>query len=617
MNKPAHQPPPASEPEVHLRILETTDLHVHIMPHDYLQDQPNNSLGLALTARLIQTARATARNCLLFDNGDFLQGTPLSDWAAEHHDTVDNPMIAAMNALDYDAATLGNHEFNYGLEVLTAALGQADFPVTSANVAYALGQSPEQDDHLCSPRLLLDRQVVATDGSALNLRVGVLGLAPPQIPKWDRFALGDRIKTRDILEAAKAHVTALKADGADLVVALCHSGIASRTHKDGMENAAVPLAALDGIDVVLAGHTHELFPDPQGNSNSAVNHASATLHGKPAVQAGCFGSHLGQIDLQLVKVATGWRIQGHDVKLIPVLQTDVALEPDAAVCNAAQIGHQAILQAMRQPVATTTAPLHSHFALAAPSTGLTLVADAMRAGAKACLAGKPESNLPLLVAIQPHNTARPSQPLDGLNAPPGDLLMRHASELYPYPNEPCMLIANGDIIRLWLENAAKGYNRLTPGEADQPLLNRAVPAYHVDMMFGLTYEIDLSKPVGQRIGGLRLADGRPLEADNAAVIVTTTYRAGGGGGYDMVTRCKTLEVGQITMQTVIINHLRNIESFTPRAESVWRFARLENTQAWFDDAPAASDHLASEELSRCREIGIQPSGMKRFQIDLS
>lgn len=617
MDDPAPPTPNKIEPDLRLRILETTDLHVHIMPHDYMSDRPQPNRGLALTANLIHAARAQADNTLLFDNGDFLQGNPLADWAISKDGPANHPMIAAMNSLGYDAACLGNHEFNYGLDVLQTALSQATFPLTCANVLTSRGPTPAKDTHLITPWLILTRDVQATDGTQHRLRIGVIGLAPPQIPNWDHFALGDRIKTRDIVETAAAHIPDIQAAGADIIVALCHAGIGSRTHRPGMENAAVPLAALDGIDVVLAGHTHEVFPDPAGTSNDAVDHQNGTLHGKPSVQAGCLGSHLGQIDLALQRSPAGWHITRHTTRLVPVVSHDQTPDPTIAALTAP--AHRAVLSRIRQPVATTSAPLHGHFARVAPSTALTLLADALRGAAQACLKDTAQAALPLIIAVQPHSSIRGGGN-SGLDTPAGQLLVHHASELYPYPNEPCLLQADGKTLRLWLENAARGFLRIKSGKQNQPLINPGIPGYQVDVLFGLRYQIDVSQPAGRRVKDIRLADGRPLKDTDHTAVVTTTYRAGGGGGYGMARDCPIIAVGKHSIGNVIVDYLKTQRTVHPRAERVWSFAPVAQATAWFEANAAAMDHISTLTEPRITpEPAIDPksgSDIQRFRYDL-
>ena len=291
------------KPRLRLRLLGLTDLHANLYPYDYYRDCPDNSVGLARAASLVAEARSEAPNCLLFDNGDILQGTPLGDLAAQAiiaDPTAVHPVIAAMNTLDYAVATLGNHDFNYGLEALERAYAQARFPVVCCNVRKSDG-SP-----WFPPSIVIERAFVDESGTAHRLKVGVIGVAPPQIAQWDEAHVRGRLTTVDIVEAVRAELGELRAR-VDLVVVLCHSGISRLASTRGEENAGQDLAKLDGVDALFLGHQHLLLPGEDFVGLPGVDAERGTIHGKPAVMAGFWGSHLGIIDLRL-EMDTGWRV---------------------------------------------------------------------------------------------------------------------------------------------------------------------------------------------------------------------------------------------------------------------------------------------------------------------
>ena len=197
----------AAANQAHLRIMETTDLHVHIYPYDYYGDRPVDTVGLARTAAHINAVRAEASNSLLLDNGDFLQGNPMGDYIAYERGMKEgdmHPMIAALNVLNFDASTLGNHEFNYGLGFLMKSLAGANFPVLCANVAKETGAAPTADTTLVKPYMILDRQLTDGAGNSHPIKVGLIGFVPPQIMNWDRRHLEGNVTARDIVETARA-----------------------------------------------------------------------------------------------------------------------------------------------------------------------------------------------------------------------------------------------------------------------------------------------------------------------------------------------------------------------------------------------------------------------------
>jgi 2',3'-cyclic-nucleotide 2'-phosphodiesterase / 3'-nucleotidase len=313
------EPPLAgAEPRLRLRLIGLTDLHANLYPYDYYRDRPDNSVGLARAASLIAKARSECPNCLLFDNGDILQGTPLGDFAAAaiiRDQTAIHPVIAAMNGLDYAVATLGNHEFNYGLEALERAYAQARFPVVCCNVLRSDGAP------WFPPSIVIERDFADESGTKRRLKVGVIGVAPPQIAQWDEAHVRGRLTTVDIVEAARAEVGKLRGR-VDLIVALCHSGISRLAPALGEENAGQDLAGLGGVDALFLGHQHLLFPGEDFAGVPGADAERGTLHGKPAVMAGFWGSHLGVIDLGLKLEAGRWRVERAEVEARPIARRD-------------------------------------------------------------------------------------------------------------------------------------------------------------------------------------------------------------------------------------------------------------------------------------------------------
>ena len=220
----------AATNQVHLRLMETTDLHVHVFPYDYYADKPRDTVGLARTASIVRDIRAEATNSILMDNGDFLQGNPMGDYIAYERGMKkgdEHPVITAMNAVGFDASTLGNHEFNYGLEFLMKSLAGANFPVVCANVSKEMGASPRDDKTLLPPYVIMDRTVTDGAGQQHQIKIGLIGFVPPQVMNWDRRHLQGNVQARDIVDTARAYVLEMKEKGADIIIALSHSGIGS------------------------------------------------------------------------------------------------------------------------------------------------------------------------------------------------------------------------------------------------------------------------------------------------------------------------------------------------------------------------------------------------------
>ncbi len=617
-----------------LRLFATTDLHVHIMPYDYYGDRPSDDVGLAHTAALLETLSADADNTLLVDNGDFLQGTPLSDVIALERGLKSgelHPIIAAMNWIGYDAATLGNHEFNYGLHFLTTAIERADFPIVTANILSRRGAAPEQDTTFRPPWTILTRDIVMEDGGPTHqLKIGVIGFAPPQTVEWERLLIGDQIATRDILDAAEAQVPKLRAAGADIVVALCHSGIGPEVRGFNMENAAVPLAELPGIDVIVAGHTHMVFPGPDFPKTSAIDPDHGTLHGVPTVMPGRYGSHLGIVDLVLEATPDGWSVREHRSRAEPILTEAVdaapakpRVRPDARVIEIAKAAHADTLDFMRQQLGEVSAPLNSYFVFATPNPAIRLVADAQRRFAASLLARGPYEGRPLISAVSPFKAGGLSGPYSYVDIPAGPLSMRHAAELYLYPNTLCVLELTGAGLRDWLERSAGLFRTLVPGLDGQMLIDPKFACYNFDILDGLTYRFDLTQPPRYRADG-QLIDrhhsrvrelglhGKPVNPDDTYLVITNSYRAGGGGMFRAPPTGEIVASTALTARDVLVDHIRAAGVIHPEVRATWDFVPMPGTRVIYTSGVGAVNHMPVS----FTHLGSDEDGFERFEMSL-
>ena len=516
-----------------MRLIATTDLHASLLSYDYHLNRPVAGRGLSHIAQQIADARSEVPNNLLFDNGDFLQGNPLAEYVASvPRRRRTHPVIAAFNSLGYDAATLGNHEFNYGVSFLATALSRARFPVVSANIATRLGKSPLRDRTLVPPYTLLKRRMVDGAGRIHTLRIGVIGFAPPQIEIWDRDHLGGRIRMRDIVAAARAWLPRMRAQGADVIVALAHSGIGTVEAEDGMENAAAALAALPEIDAVIAGHSHMAFPGPEIAPAEGIDPERGLLAGKPAVMPGHSGSHIGIIDLVLSRTDQGkrrWIVHRAEASL-----RSRSGQPPSRECPLRQaVGpdHRAALAWSRQLLGTSRVPLHTHFATTAPSAALDFIAEAKANHIRKRLAGTPFADLPVIGSAAPFRCGGRGGSGNFTDIPAGPLRLRNISDLYSFPNSVVALALTGADVTDWLEQSVAIFRQIVPGSVDTPLHDDTVPAFSFDVLPDLAYAIDLSQPArfdaqgrlvnptSRRIVGLTF-EGRPLDRARRVVLVT-------------------------------------------------------------------------------------------------
>ncbi len=570
-----------------LRLLETSDLHMFVHDYDYYASRQDNTVGLAKVSTLISAARAEVRNSLLFDNGDIIQGNPLGDYMAlpGHLRPADgHPMFRAMDLLGYDAATFGNHEFNYGLDFLHAALASAHFPFVCANIETADGKP------FAPPTMVLTRRFIDDAGREQALRIGLIGFVTPQIMVWDKARLEGHIRTVDIVDAARRYVPDLRRR-ADIVVALSHSGIAGGERQGGEENASLHLAAVPGIDVIFTGHQHRVFPGPDYVEIDGADAVRGTLAGKPAVMPGFWGSHLGVIDLTLEKDAAGsWRVAGFKVATRPIYRREKHLAislaaDDPRLLAAVAVEHQATLRWMEQPVGRTTRPINTFFSLIGNDPSLSLVNAAQLWYARPLLAATPYSHLPVLSAAAPFK-AGGTGPESFVDIPAGPLDMKDIASLYMFANTVCAVRCTGAELREWLERSAAIFNRIDPAASGpQELVAAKVPSYMFDVISGVTYAVDLSArerygpdgrlahPDAHRILDLR-HDGKPVDPAQAFVVVTNNYRADGGGGFAGTGTDRIVLSAPDFNRDVIVRYVLAHKSITPAAEAVWRFAPL-------------------------------------------
>lgn len=627
----------AADGQAHVRIMETTDLHVNVFPYDYYADKETPTVGLARTATLIDAIRKEATNALLFDNGDFLQGNPMGDYIAFQRGMKDgdiHPVIAAMNTLRYDAGTLGNHEFNYGLDFMSRVLAGANFPLVSANLAKgALAADPLADERFVPPYVILDREITLGDGSRHPIRIGVVGFLPPQITLWDAQHLAGKAATRGIVETARALVPKIRAAGAQILVALSHSGIAEGDATDaGLENASLQLAAIEGIDVVLTGHQHLRFPGKDFEGLAGVDAVVGTLHGKPAVMAGFWGSDLGLVDLLLERRGEGWAIVSAQSELRPIFER-VDRTPKALVASkpevlaAAQADHDATLTYVRTPVGETTAPLYSYFALVADDPSVQIVNQAQLWYMKTILAGTGFAALPLLSAAAPFKSGGRSGPDYYTDIPAGPIAIRNVADLYLYPNTVQAVKITGAEVKDWLEMSAGIFRQAEPGKADQPLIADGFPSYNFDVIDGVTYRIDVTVPARfDQDGKLVNADasrildlsfeGHPIDPAAEFVVATNNYRAGGGGKFPGLGPDKIVFVAPDANRDVLIRYIIEQKRIDPAADGNWRLAPAPGTSVVFSTGPASAAHLGDVASLALEPLGRSDDGYARYRLAL-
>ncbi len=624
--------------QAHLRLMETTDIHVNVFPYDYYADKPNDTMGLTRTATIIDNIRAEATNSLLIDNGDVLQGNPMGDYMAYQHGMKDgdvHPVIKAMNTLGYSVGTLGNHEFNYGLDFMFKVLAGANFPFVCANLTKGqLASDPTKDDLFFKPYLILEKTIKDGAGNESPIKIGFIGFVPPQIMLWDIKNLEGKAQTRDIVEAAKAWVPVMKAEGADIVIALSHSGIDGSGPADKMENASLYVAAVDGIDAVFTGHQHLVFPGPKTwDSIKDADPVKGTLHGKPAVMAGFWGSHLGLIDLLLEKDGKSWKIVDFTSEARPIYHRDdkkkviADVADKKEVAEAAKAEHEATLAYVRTPVGKTSAPLYSYFALVADDPSVQIVSQAQTWYIKDMLKETQYKDLPVLSAAAPFKCGGRNGADYYTDVPAGNIAIKNVADLYLYPNTVQAVVINGAQVKNWLEMSAAMFNQVQPGAKDADLINNSFPSYNFDVIDGVTYQIDVSQPRrfgddgkvlnadANRIQNLQF-NGKPIDPAQKFLVVSNNYRAGGGGNFPEIGADKVVYQAPDTNRDVIVRYVHDQGTINPTADGNWTFKPLPGTTVLFQSAPKAKDFLDQVKSVKIEDAGEGTDGFHNYRLVL-
>lgn len=572
-----------------LRLLQTTDLHMHLLPFDYTTMQATADRGLANLVDAIADYRRDGMPTFLFDTGDFLQGNPLAD-AAMTEDEIDrHPMAWAFNYLGYDAVVLGNHDFDYGVDALGRVIRQIDCPVLSANVT-AVRDAPAY-----LPSTLI---TVETTGTEPPLTVGIIGLTTPVVSLTTGNG-GPAVATDDPVEIAAPLAAKLREDGADVVVALCHFGIDPNDH---IENVAADIAAIDAVDVVMAGHTHETFPQGTAYSGPAIDADNGAIHGKPATMPGAFGAYLGVIDLEIARTAEATTITGHTARLH---RPTAIARP--TVCAQVKALHNSTVAALNQHVAQTLLPFSTAFSLIQPDLTQYLLACSRQLHMEVLLSNTTFDKLPILSTAAPFATGSRADPDDFISVAPGPIMRSDVTAIYPFNNAAVAILRNGAQIKDWLEASALLYRTVQVGQTNQPLIDPQIPPYRFDTIFGLTYEIDVSQAPGNRIKSIR-HNGVSVADSDRFILISTTNRL----EQRQNIPCEdVICISQKNSQDILVHSLGLQSPINFVCPNVWDFAHLPNTAAKFWTSRCANPHDCDRQLV---DEGIDQNRFRRFTL---
>lgn len=586
-----------------LALLETTDLHTNVMSYDYFKLTTDTSLGFERTATLIAAARQEFSNTLLLDNGDTIQGTALSDYQALVKPIACDETLAiykVMNAAGFEGGGIGNHEFNYGLPYLSQVTGNRfsitgmaepasqpvckgpTFPQVLANV-----NSVKTGQPLFQPYAIIDKAVTATDpaGNTVSgiVKVGIIGFTPPTIMSWDKRWLDGEVYTVGVKEAAEQFIPEMRAKGADVVVVISHGGLDNSTYSPTMENGSYHLSKVAGVNALLIGHSHQIFPNATSTvaqfNLPGVDKVAGTVNGVPTVMANYWGKHLGLIKLALSFDGSKWVIDKSQtvVQARSIQNADktyVAVTPSVAAAIASE--HQATIDYVKTPIGSTDFEMSSYFADVGDPGAIELVNQAQADYvAKYVAANLPAyASLPVLSVSAPFKSGFAGGS-DYTDVAQGNVAINNAADLYLYPNTVYAVKVTGADIKNWLETAAKRFNQIDPALTATQELVSSFPGYNFDMFTSpdIGYEIDVTQPVGSRIVNLRYK-GAAIDPTQSFIVATNNYRASGGGSFPGLDGSKTIYASPDANRDVLIQYIKTLKTVTRTANGAdrsWRF----------------------------------------------
>ena len=513
---------------VHIVVLGTTDLHGNLQPVDYYTNKPDNR-GLAKVATLVKQARKENPNVLLIDSGDTIQGTPLEYYHNKKNNRSTDPMMLAMNALNYDAMTVGNHEYNFGLKVLEKARGEAKFPWLSANT-YDLGTNK---NHF-QPYIVKE---------IAGVRIAVLGLTTPGIPSWENAPNYAGLEFREpLLEAGKWVPILREKERADVVVIAMHMGLEQDLRTGEInpgqvanENQAIAIAQqVPGIDLIFMGHTHRDLP-------------SVIINGVQLIQANYWGRQLARVDLYLENAGTGWHLVARAARTIA---TDERVLPDAELLKLGEPYDRETQGWLARAVGSSQAELTAAEARFRDTAILDLIQRVqLEAG---------QADVSMAAVFNPD--ARIAK---------GPVTVRDIAGLYVYENTLVVLEVTGQQLKAALEHSAKYFRPSEPGKSAADLVDEKIPAYNFDIAEGVSYVLNISKPVGQRIENLQFR-GQPLSPTQKLRLATNNYRVNGGGGYTMYQDAPVVYRSSEEIRELIIDWVERHKNIPTEATNNWR-----------------------------------------------
>lgn len=630
----------ANAATVDLRVMETSDIHSNLIDFDYFKDKPTDQFGLVRTASLIKAAKGEVTNAVLVDNGDLIQGSPLADYMAAKglEEGESHPAHSLMNTMGYTVGNFGNHEFNFGLDYLQKAIAGAKFPYVNANIIDA-----KTGKNYFTPYIIVDTPVKDRDGKTHNLKIGYIGFVPPQIMIWDKPNLSGKVTVNDITETAKKFVPQMKKEGADLVVAIPHSGFSQEPYKAMAENSVYYLSEVPGIDAIMFGHSHGVFPSKDFANIKGVDITKGTVNGIPAVMPGQWGDHLGVVDLVVNNDDGSWKVVDANAHARPVYDKankKALVERDDELAKIIDKPHNDTRQFVGKLIGKASDNMYSYLALVQSDPTVQIVNDAQVDYTKHYIQGDPDlADLPVLSAAAPFKVGgRKNAPDEFVEVEKGDLTFRNAADLYLYPNTLVVVKATGAEVVEWLECSAGMFNRIDPqSTSPQSLINwDGFRTYNFDTISGINYQIDLTEPakydvdcqlVNKQANRIKHVtyQGKPIDPKATFLVATNNYRAYGGkfaGTGDNHIAFASPDENRAVLASYIAKVSKEHGEVTSRADNNWSFLPIKTDKALdirFETSQSdkAAKFIQQNAQYPLKQVGTDDIGFAIYQIDLT
>ena len=577
---------------------------------------------------------------MLVDNGDLIQGNPIADYQAAvgYKEGKPNPAVDCLNAMHYEVGTLGNHEFNYGLDYLADAIKQANFPIVNANVVKAGSEEPYY-----TPYVIQEKTVVDNKGKSHKLKIGYIGFVPPQIMVWDKANLTGKVETRDIVKSAQKYVPEMKKKGADIIVALAHTGPSDEPYHEGAENSAFYLADVPHIDAVIFGHSHRLFPNKEFAKSPNADIAKGTVKGVPESMAGYWANNISVVDLVLSEHNGKWIVTDGKAVLRPIYDAEnkkALAENDPEVTALLKETHEATRKFVAQPIGKATDNMYSYLALVQDDPTIQILNQAQKAYVEKVAPSVPAmAGLPILSAGAPFKAGgRKNDPTGYTEVNKGELTFRNAADLYLYPNTLVVVKVSGEQLKEWLECSAGMFKQIDPAsDKPQSLLDwEGFRTYNFDVIDGVNYEYDLTQPPrydgecklinpdAHRVVNLTY-QGKPVDPKAEFLIATNNYRAYGnkfpGTGDKHIVYASPDENRQVLADYIKATSEKD-GAVNPRADKNWRFVPIKGNDKLdvrFETSPSEQTAQFIKENAQypMKQVGTDEVGFAVYQIDLS